>query len=164
MRALEHPHQSPASHHDQAGRQACGWMSCHHRCRGWLRLMGSVLAHLALYASAASFSQRRTHTRSVSDGRLRQPSGISTEVHLATRMPHTRRRHERPVTRSRRRRRPRMIEAASRRKTAAGVVRAVSPINRLASSARARALLCSKLYRVGFFVLKTGSLTVTAHS
>ena len=98
MRALEHPHQSPASHHDQAGRQACGWMSCHHRCRGWLRLMGSVLAHLALYASAASFSQRRTHTRSVSDGRLRQPSGISTEGHLATRVPHTRRRRKRPVT------------------------------------------------------------------
>ena len=126
MRALEHPHQSPASHHDQAGRQACGWMSCHHRCRGWLRLMGSVLAHLALYASAASCSQSRTGTRSVSDGRLRQPSGVSTEGHPATRMPHTRRRRERPVTATL----PataRRIEAASRRKTAAGKITARLP-------------------------------------
>ena len=98
MRALEHPHQSPASHHDQAGRHAGGWMSCHHGCRCWLRLMGSVLAHLVLYASPATFGQSRAGTRSVSDGRLRQPSGMSTEVHLTTRIPHTRRRRKRPVT------------------------------------------------------------------
>ena len=73
-------------------------MSCHHGCRCWLRLMGSVLAHLVLYASPATFGQSRAGTRSVSDGRLRQPSGMSTEVHLTTRMPHTWRRRKRPVT------------------------------------------------------------------
>ena len=72
MRALEHPHQSLASHHDQAGWQG-SWRldELPSRVQGLAALMGTCSHTLALYASAATFSQRRTDTRSGSDGRLR---------------------------------------------------------------------------------------------